>query len=358
MATKIIIRMVGPGVLAIVVISALVAYYLPTYAASLVNNMYSLEEILLFSSTVSLLGLPIFNRLRRNTTNRLYSQLLTAFITLFISLLIITLYISYTGGQIKTTSITVNTDVLSLVISNAIKVPLNISALINALSISLFILGVLEILLVLRRLNFVLKDISKAKKLKDLEITEEHFKELEDNINELQTNMKERLQYIDFDSVIAPLPAPKPLRELLGMNNPWWEKTSMEINVLGGVSNDILSDAYKHFNKDLNEEARKFIDKLYEFVPKRLEAYCNLYDVLVAKYDPLLLRILYSNIIESEYGIRYNLDVIKQTEGLESKYNEALRTLNNLGEVDKFKQTQRELEAFKKKINEIKELIS
>ncbi len=356
--TKIIIRIVGLKVLVIVIISALVAYYLPTYTASLVKNIYSLEEILLISSTISVLGLPVFDKLRRDTANKLSSQLLTIFIAFLISLLIITLYISYTGEQIKTSSITVNTDFLSLVTSNAIKVPLNISALINALSISLFILGLLGILLVLRRLNLILKDISKAKKLKDLQITEEHFKELENNINKLQINMKERLQYIDFDPVVAPLPKSEPLRESLNMNNPWWEKTSMEINILGGVSNDILSDTFNHFDKDLNKEAREFIDKLYEFIPRRLDAYCNLYDTLVAKYDPLLLRILYSKIIESEYHIKYNLDVIKQTEGLESKYNEALRTLNDLEEVNKFKQTQVELEAFKKKINEIKELIS
>ena len=358
MVTKIIIRIVGSKVLFIVVISVLVAYYLPTYTASLVNNIYSLEEILLIPSTISLLGLPILDKLRRNTTNRLSSQLLTISIAFLISLLIMTLYISYTGGQIKTNPITVNTDILSLVTRNAIKVPLNISASINALSISLFVLGVLGMLIVFRRLNFILKDNSKAKKLKDLQITEEHFKELENNINKLQTNMKKRLQYIDFDPVVMPLPTSKSLRELLSMNNPWWEKTLMEINVLGGISNDVLNDAFNHFNKDLNKEAREFIDKLYEFIPRRLEAYCNLYDVLVAKYDPLLLKILYSKIIESEYYIKYNLDVIRQTVGLESKYNEALRTLNVLEEVNKFKQTQKELDVFKKKITEIEELMS
>ena len=358
MTTKIIIKVVGREVLVIVVISALVAYYLPTYTASLVNNIYGLEETLLISSTISLLGLPIFDKLRRNTTNRLSSQLFMVFIALLISLLIMTLYISYTGGQIKTTPITVNTDVLSFVTTKAIKVPLNISALINALSISLFILGVFGIFLVLKKLNFILKDISKGKKLKDLEITEEHFKELENNINKLQTNMKEKLQYIDFDPVVAPLPTSKDLRALLSMNNPWWEKTSLEINLLRGVSNDVLIDASYHLNKHLDKEARAFIDELYVFIPERLDAYCNLYDALVSKYDLLLLRILYSKIIKSEYYVNYNLDIIKQMNGLEDKYREALKSLNDVKEISKFERTERRLDIFKKKIKEIESLTS
>ncbi len=132
----------------------------------------------------------------------------------------------------------------------------------------------------------------------------------------------------------------------------------MEDTVFGGVSKDILEDASYHFSKDLKKTADEFTIKLYRFIPRRYDAYSKLYDKMAKKYDILLSKILFANIIEDDYRIKYNLDVIRQTKGLEIKYKRALKSLYKIKEIGDYKATQTEFDDLVAVKNEIEKLIN
>ena len=352
---KLLYDLIGKLGTLIVLTSIIIAYYFPAYATILVRNISGLEETLLISTTISLLGLPIFDRLHKNN-NKLITQLLLTTMSFLLSLILITFY----GSLIQTNTINVpiilNLNLFNATINGGVApLGLNISALINALIIAAFISGTYTIIVVLRKMVFILKDSSKADRLYKLEVTEEHFKDLENCITKLSNNMNERLSYVYFDP-IYPLPKPDDLRGLMSSNVHWWD--NLEDTVFGEVSRDILKDASYHFGKDLKKMADDFITSLYGFVPRRYDAYCKLYGVLNKKYDPLLLKLLFSNIIDDNYKVKYNLDVIKNTKGLETKYKRALKSLHKVKEIGDYKATQKEFDKLVAMKNEIGKLIN
>ena len=352
---ELLVNLTNRLVVIVVLISAFLAYYYPAYTAALVQNIYGLEEALLISTTISLMGLPIFNKLRKVTSNKLSSQLLMVVVVLLFSLLLMTFYSSF--AQIRANNpILINLDMLSLFNSKAPSIQLNVSAMIYTVSIVLFMLGVLGVFIVIRKMNFIFKDLSKGKYLSELEVTEEHFKEMEICLNNLLANIKDQLAYVDFDPA-SPLPKSEDLRPELNRSIHWWDKDVLEKNIRSGVSNDILKDISYHLDKDFNKTITDFVNNLYKFAPRRLEAYCYLYDALSKKYDYSLLQILYSNIIKSKSHINYNQDIIKQKEGLENKYKKALKSLGRIRGINEFKKTESELKNLKNKVNEIENFL-
>jgi len=343
-------------VVVVVLISAFLAYYYPTYTAILAQNIYGLEEALLISTTISLMGLPVFNKLRKVTSNKLSSQLLMVVVVFLISLLLMTFYSSFTQIQAKNNSISINLDILSLFNSQAPPMKLKVSVMVYAISITLFTLGVLGVFIVIRKINFVFEDLSTGKHLSELDVTEEHFKEMEMCLSTLLANINKQLAYVDFDPA-SPLRKPEELRSELSMSMPWWDKNMLEKNIRSGVSNDMLEDISHHLGKNFNKIITYFVNCLHKFVPRRLKAYCDLYDTLSKNYDPLLIQILYSNIIKSKYHINYNLDIIKQKEDLANKYKEALKSLGHIGEISEFRKTERELKKLKNKVKEIENFL-
>ena len=342
-------------VVIVVLISAFLAYYYPTYTATLVQNIYGLEEALLISTTISLMGLPVFNKLRKATSNKLSSQLLMVVVVFLFSLLLMAFYLSFIQIQVKNNPILINSGPLGLFTRQAPPMQLDTSAIVYTFSIVSFILGVLGVFIVIRKLNLIFRDLSKGKHLSELEVTEEHFKEMEMCLSTLLANMKNQLAYVYFDPVL-PLPKSDNLRAVLNKDIPWWDKAMLEKNIQSGVSNDILKDVSYHLDKDLNKTVVDFVDNLHKFAPRRLETYCHLYDALSKKYDQSLLQILYSNIIKSNYHVNYNLDIIKQ-EGLENKYKKAVKSLDQIREISNFKKTESELKNLINKVNEIENFL-
>lgn len=352
---KILKRIVGATYLAIATISAFLAYYFPDYTTALVQNIYGLEQILLISTTISFFGLPVFQKLRKPVSNKLSIQLFTAVMVFLVSVLLVAFYFSFTQIQTKNSPILIDLNPLNYIVSNHIlSIPLNISALVNSVVIFLFIVGIFGIFVVIRKLLFIVRDLSKGTYLKDLEITEDHFKELEKCIKQLTFNMHERLSYIYFDPVY-PLPASANLKGLLQLNNPWW--SNLEEIVFSGVSQDMLKDASYHFSKNLNEISEKLVNDLYAFIPKRIEAYCILYDILKEKYDPSLLQILYSYVIRDAYRIKYSLDIINNAVELKTKYYEALKSLDELKEVELYRTNNAEFNSLVERLKEIENIL-
>jgi len=343
-------------VVVVVLISAFLAYYFPTYTAILAQNIYGLEEALLISTTISLMGLPVFNKLRKVTSNKLSSQLLMVVVVFLLSLLLMTFYSSFTQIQAKNNSISINLDILSLFSSQAPPMQLKVSVMVYAVSIILFTLGVLGVFIVIRKINFVFEDLSTGKHLSELDVTEEHFKEMEMCLSTLLANINKQLAYVDFDPA-SPLPKSEDLRLELSRSIPWWDKNMLEKNIRSGVNNDMLKDISHHLGENFNKIITYFVNSLHKFVPRRLKAYCDLYDTLSKRYDPPLIQILYSNIIKSKYHINYNLDIIKQKGGLENKYKEALKSLGHIREVSEFRKTERGLKKLKNKVKEIENFL-
>lgn len=352
---KLLYDLIGKLGTFVVLTSIIIAYYFPFYAAILVRNISGLEETLLISTTISLLGLPIFDKLRK-TNNKIITQLLLTVMSFLLSLALITFYGSLIQSQIITEPIILNLNLFGATI-NGIAAPLglNISAIIDALIIAAFISGIYTIIVVLRKMVFILKDGSKGDSLKKLEVTEEHFKDLENCITKLSNNMNERLSYVYFDS-IYPLPKPEDLKNLQSSNIRWWD--NLEGNVFLGVSRDMLKDASYHFDKDLIKKSEVFITTLHEFIPRRYNAYCNLYEALNKNYGPILLKILFANIIDDDYRVKYNLDIIRQTKGLEDAYKKALKSLRNVKEIKNYKVTQKEFDNLVAAKNEVEKLIN
>ena len=352
---KLLYDLIGKLGTLVVLTSIIIACYFPVYAAILVRNISGLEETLLISTTISLLGLPIFDRLHKNN-NKLITQLLLTTMSFLLSLVLIIFYGSLIQTHTITVPIALNLNPFNATINGSTApLGLNISALISSLIIAAFISGTYTIILVLRKMVFILKDSSKADSLNKLEVTEEHFKDLESCITKLSNNMNQRLSYVYFDP-IYPLPKPDDLRGLMSSNVHWWD--NLEDTVFGGVSKDILEDASYHFSKDLKKTADEFTIKLYRFIPRRYDAYSKLYDKMAKKYDILLSKILFANIIEDDYRIKYNLDVIRQTKGLEIKYKRALKSLYKIKEIGDYKATQTEFDDLVAVKNEIEKLIN
>ena len=140
--------------------------------------------------------MPIFDKLRK-TNNKLITQLLPTVMSFLFSLVLINFYGSLIQSHIINAPIILNSNLLGTTI-NGIVAPLeiNVSALIDALIIAAFISGIYTIIVVLRKFVFVLKDDSRADSLKGLEVTKEHFKDLENCITKLSNNMNERLSYL------------------------------------------------------------------------------------------------------------------------------------------------------------------
>lgn len=321
----------------IVIASVLLAYYLPTYSAILVTNISGLEETLLVSTTISLIGLPIFSNLRK-TSNKLVKQLLLTVISFLLSLLILTFYTSFLQVYPIQGAITVSLNIFN---TNTAITPLslNFTALINALVITLFILGILSVLLVLRRLVAIFEDSVKARSLEKLEVTEEHFKELETCLTRLIDNMGDRLRFVVFDP-IYPLPKAVDLHAELNRYNPWWSNLN-EI-IFAGVSRDLLDDIGYHISKATKKESEDFAKTLSEFIPKRIKAYCSLFKVLNRKCEVKLINLVLATLINDEYKINYNLDLIKPDTNLMKKYKKSVKQLRKLKAVQTYLSTEKE----------------